>query len=97
MRSANHRPDDPLARMDERGPDKVVCISRRKAALRGVLVVDNIVRGKGGTRRSPTVTVSEVARLDRANTASCLIRSGGRATPLTRQRAASPRLAFETH
>jgi len=56
--------------MDERGPEKVVCVSDRKSGMRGVLVIDNTAfgMGKGGTRVSPTLTVREVARIARTMT-----------------------------
>lgn len=61
---------DVLARMDEWGPEKVVCVSDARTGMRGVLVIDNTARGmgKGGTRMSPTVTIEEVARLARVMT-----------------------------
>jgi glutamate dehydrogenase (NAD(P)+) len=61
---------DVLATMDEWGPEKVVCVSDARTGMRGVLVIDNTARGmgKGGTRMSPTVTVSEIARLARVMT-----------------------------
>jgi glutamate dehydrogenase (NAD(P)+) len=61
---------DVLELMDEWGPEKVVCVSDRRSGMRGVLVIDNTARGtgKGGTRMSPTLTVSEVARLARTMT-----------------------------
>ena len=63
-------PDDTLALMDEWGPEKVVCVSDRRTGMRGVLVIDNTARGmgKGGTRMSPGLTVTEVARLARTMT-----------------------------
>lgn len=56
--------------MDQWGPEKVVCVSDQRTGMRGVLVIDNSARGmaKGGTRMSPTVSVTEVARLARAMT-----------------------------
>lgn len=59
--------NDPLAMVDEWGPEKVVCVSDRRTGMRGVLVIDNTARGigKGGTRMSPTTGVGEVARLAR--------------------------------
>ncbi|MEV6123289.1 Glu/Leu/Phe/Val dehydrogenase dimerization domain-containing protein [Streptomyces sp. NPDC052077] len=56
-----------LDMMDEWGPEKVVCVSDRRTGMRGVLVIDNTARGmgKGGTRMTPTVTTTEVARLAR--------------------------------
>jgi glutamate dehydrogenase (NAD(P)+) len=61
---------DDLAIMDEWGPEKIVCVSDARTGMRGVLVIDNTARGlgKGGTRMTPTVTVSEVARLARVMT-----------------------------
>jgi glutamate dehydrogenase (NAD(P)+) len=61
---------DILARMDEWGPEKVVCVSDAKTGMRGVLVIDNTARGmgKGGTRMSPSVTIEEIARLARVMT-----------------------------
>lgn len=62
--------NDVLSLMDEWGPEKVICVSDRKSGMKGVLVLDNTARGmgKGGTRMSPTLTVSEVARLARTMT-----------------------------
>ncbi|MFF5233715.1 Glu/Leu/Phe/Val dehydrogenase [Dactylosporangium sp. NPDC000521] len=56
--------------MDEWGPEKVVCVQDQRLGMRGVLVIDNTARGmgKGGTRMSPTLTVTEVARLARTMT-----------------------------
>jgi glutamate dehydrogenase (NAD(P)+) len=56
--------------IDEWGPEKVVIVSDRRVGMRGVLVIDNTARGtgKGGTRMSPTLTVTEVARLARTMT-----------------------------
>jgi glutamate dehydrogenase (NAD(P)+) len=53
--------------IDEWGPEKIVCVSDPSTGMRGVLVIDNTARGmgKGGTRMSPTVSVTEVARLAR--------------------------------
>ncbi|WP_232664090.1 Glu/Leu/Phe/Val family dehydrogenase [Pseudonocardia sp. TRM90224] len=61
---------DILALMDGWGPEKVVCVADHRTGMRGVLVLDNTSRGmgKGGTRMSPTLTVSEVARLARTMT-----------------------------
>ena len=58
---------DTLELIDEWGPEKVVVVSHRRFAMRGVLVIDNTARGigKGGTRMSPSVTTTEVARLAR--------------------------------
>ncbi|MFD0691082.1 Glu/Leu/Phe/Val family dehydrogenase [Actinomadura fibrosa] len=61
---------DVLALMDEWGPERVVCVSDSRTGMKGVLVIDNTARGmgKGGMRMSPTVTVTEVARLARVMT-----------------------------
>jgi glutamate dehydrogenase/leucine dehydrogenase len=61
---------DPLDLIDHWGPEKIVLVSDRRSGMRGVLVIDNTSRGqgKGGTRMSPTLTVSEVARLARTMT-----------------------------
>lgn len=61
---------DVLSLVDDWGPEKVVCVSDRKTGMRGVLVLDNTARGmgKGGTRMSPSLTVTEVARLARTMT-----------------------------
>ena len=55
---------DPLALMDEWGPEKVVVVSDTRTGMKGVLVIDNTARGigKGGTRMSPTVTTGEIVR-----------------------------------
>jgi glutamate dehydrogenase (NAD(P)+) len=62
--------EDLLSLMDDWGPEKVVCVSDSRTGMRGVLVLDNTARGmgKGGTRMSPTLDVSEVARLARTMT-----------------------------
>lgn len=62
--------DDILHTMDEWGPEKIVLVSDTRTGMRGCLVIDNTARGmgKGGTRMSPTVTVSEVRRLARTMT-----------------------------
>ncbi|OEV03151.1 Glu/Leu/Phe/Val family dehydrogenase [Streptomyces oceani] len=59
-----------LSTMDEWGPEKVVCVSDSRTGMRGVLVLDNTARGigKGGTRMSPTLDVTEVTRLARTMT-----------------------------
>ncbi|MFW0794996.1 Glu/Leu/Phe/Val dehydrogenase dimerization domain-containing protein [Gordonia sp. CPCC 205515] len=56
-----------LETIDDWGPEKVVCVSDTRTGMRGVLVIDNTARGmgKGGTRMTPTVSVTEVARLAR--------------------------------
>ncbi|WP_346134594.1 Glu/Leu/Phe/Val family dehydrogenase [Lentzea roselyniae] len=61
---------DVLQLMDEWGPEKVVCVSDRRTGMKGVLVIDNTARGmgKGGTRMSAGVTVTEIARLARVMT-----------------------------
>jgi len=61
---------DLLASVDEWGPEKIVCVSDSRTGMRGVLVIDNTARGmgKGGTRMSPSVTVTEIARLARVMT-----------------------------
>ena len=63
-------PTDTLQLIDEWGPEKVVCVSDRRSGMRGVLVIDNSARGvgKGGTRMSPSLSVTEVARLARTMT-----------------------------
>ena len=62
--------NDTFDLVDEWGPEKVVCVSDRRTGMRGVLVIDNTARGmgKGGTRMSATLRVTEVARLARAMT-----------------------------
>jgi glutamate dehydrogenase (NAD(P)+) len=64
------RVSDVFSLMDGWGPEKVVCVADRRTGMRGVLVLDNTARGmgKGGTRMSPTLTVTEVARLARTMT-----------------------------
>ncbi|MER5183071.1 Glu/Leu/Phe/Val dehydrogenase dimerization domain-containing protein [Streptomyces sp. NPDC002896] len=61
---------DALSLVDDWGPEKIVVVSHRRTGMKGVLVIDNTARGigKGGTRMSPHVTVSEVARLARVMT-----------------------------
>lgn len=61
---------DLLQDVDEWGPEKIVCVSDSRTGMRGVLVIDNTARGtgKGGTRMSPAVSVTEIARLARVMT-----------------------------
>jgi glutamate dehydrogenase (NAD(P)+) len=61
---------DDFSSIDEWGPEKVVVVADPRSGMRGVLVIDNTARGmgKGGTRMSPTLTVSEVGRLARVMT-----------------------------
>ncbi|MYS87390.1 Glu/Leu/Phe/Val family dehydrogenase [Embleya scabrispora] len=61
---------DVLSLMDQWGPEKVVSVSHTRTGMKGVLVIDNTARGmgKGGTRMSPTVSTTEVARLARVMT-----------------------------
>ncbi|QGK69839.1 Glu/Leu/Phe/Val dehydrogenase [Allosaccharopolyspora coralli] len=61
---------DLLQDIDEFGPEKIVCVADSRTGMRGVLVIDNTARGtgKGGTRMSPSVTVTEIARLARVMT-----------------------------
>ncbi|ODU06901.1 MAG: glutamate dehydrogenase [Pseudonocardia sp. SCN 72-86] len=56
--------------VDDWGPEKIVVVSHRRTGMKGVLVIDNTARGigKGGTRMTPSVTVTEVARLARVMT-----------------------------
>jgi glutamate dehydrogenase (NAD(P)+) len=67
---ATYMSDNVFDLMDNWGPEKVVCVSDQRTGMRGVLVIDNSARGmgKGGTRMSPSLTVTEVARLARAMT-----------------------------
>lgn len=62
--------NDPLDRIDEWGPEKVICVSDTRTGMKGVLVIDNTARGigKGGTRMHPAVSVDEIARLARVMT-----------------------------
>lgn len=59
-----------LGKIDQFGPEKIICVSDSKTGMRGVLVIDNTARGmgKGGCRMSPDVTVEEVCRLARTMT-----------------------------
>jgi glutamate dehydrogenase (NAD(P)+) len=61
---------DDFSHVDEWGPEKVVTVADPRSGMRGVLVIDNTSRGmgKGGTRMSPSLTVTEVARLARVMT-----------------------------
>ena len=61
---------DDFSHADEWGPEKVVTVADTRTGMRGVLVIDNTARGmgKGGTRMSPTLTSTEVARLARVMT-----------------------------
>lgn len=55
---------------DDWGPEKVVMVADRRSGMKGVLVLDNTARGmgKGGTRMSATLSVTEVSRLARTMT-----------------------------
>ncbi|MEV4644289.1 Glu/Leu/Phe/Val dehydrogenase dimerization domain-containing protein [Saccharopolyspora sp. NPDC049357] len=61
---------DDFSHADEWGPEKIVTVADTRTGMRGVLVIDNTARGmgKGGTRMSPTLTITEVARLARVMT-----------------------------
>ncbi|MFI6575889.1 Glu/Leu/Phe/Val dehydrogenase [Nocardiopsis sp. NPDC050513] len=61
---------DDFSHADAWGPEKIVTVSDTRTGMRGVLVIDNTARGmgKGGTRMSPTLTITEVARLARVMT-----------------------------
>jgi glutamate dehydrogenase (NAD(P)+) len=61
---------DDFSHADDWGPEKIVTMSDTRTGMRGVLVIDNTARGmgKGGTRMSPTVTVTEISRLARVMT-----------------------------
>ena len=69
---------------DDLGPDKVIHISKPRAGLRAILVVDNVAAGPsiGGARMAPDVTLAECARLARAmtlkNAAAGLPHGGGK-------------------
>lgn len=62
--------DPILDRMDQFGPERVICVSDPRTGMKGVLVIDNTARGpgKGGCRISLSVTVAEMARLARVMT-----------------------------
>ena len=73
---------DDFSLADDWGPEKVVAVADPKTGMRGALVIDNTARGigKGGTRMSPTLTITEVARLARVMTwkwAAVDLRFGG--------------------
>lgn len=55
---------------DEIGPEKILYVYDPKTKLKGILVVDNTVRGPaiGGTRMAPDITTEEIFRLARAMT-----------------------------
>lgn len=55
---------------DEIGPEKVLYVYDPKTKLKGILVVDNTVRGPaiGGVRMAPNVSTEEIFRLARAMT-----------------------------
>ena len=61
---------DDFSDVDEWGPEKVITVAEPRSGMRGVLVIDNTARGmgKGGTRMSAGLTISEVARLARVMT-----------------------------
>jgi glutamate dehydrogenase (NAD(P)+) len=73
---------DDFSFADDWGPEKVVTVTDPKTGMRGALVIDNTALGigKGGTRMSPTLTITEVARLARVMTwkwAAVDLRFGG--------------------
>jgi len=55
---------------DEIGPEKIIYMHDPQTGLKGILVVDNTIRGPaiGGIRMAPDVTTDEVFRLARAMT-----------------------------
>lgn len=55
---------------DEIGPEKVLYVYDPKVKMKGILVLDNVVRGPaiGGVRMLPDVTTEEIFRLARAMT-----------------------------
>ena len=55
---------------DEIGPEKILYVYDPKTKLKGILVVDNTVRGPaiGGTRMAPDISTEEIFRLARAMT-----------------------------
>jgi glutamate dehydrogenase (NAD(P)+) len=61
---------DDFSHVDEWGPEKIVTVADPRSGMRGVLVIDNTARGmgKGGTRMSPNLTITEVTRLARVMT-----------------------------
>ncbi|GAB3288124.1 Glu/Leu/Phe/Val family dehydrogenase [Parasphingorhabdus pacifica] len=61
---------DDFSHADEWGPEKIVTVADTRIGMRGVLVIDNTARGmgKGGTRMSSSLTITEVARLARVMT-----------------------------
>ncbi len=81
--------------LDEFGPEKIVEVYDPKTGMRGVTVIDNTALGpgKGGIRMTPTVDVTEVARLARTMTWKCSIaglpfggaKSGIKASPKSQE------------
>lgn len=69
---------------DELGPAKIVHLHDPRAALRAIVVVDNVMRGPaiGGLRMAPDVSLAECFRLARAmtfkNAAAGLAHGGGK-------------------
>jgi hypothetical protein len=61
---------DDFSHADQWGPEKIVTVADTRTGMRGVLVIDNTARGmgKGGTRMSPALTITEVVRLARVMT-----------------------------
>jgi glutamate dehydrogenase (NAD(P)+) len=57
-----------ISPMPTNGGRKRSSPSRTPVPACAVLVIDNTARGKGGTRMSPTLTITEVARLARVMT-----------------------------
>jgi glutamate dehydrogenase (NAD(P)+) len=60
---------------DEFGPEKILKVYDPKTKMRGFVVLDNTARGpaKGGIRMTPSVSVSEVAKLARTMTWKCAL------------------------
>jgi len=69
---------------DEIGPEKILYVYDPKTKLKGILVVDNTVRGPaiGGTRMAPDISTEEIFRLARAmtfkNAAADILHGGGK-------------------
>ena len=64
-----------MVEYDAFGPEKIVQVYHPKTGMRGFAVIDNTALGpgKGGIRMTPTVSLTEVARLARAMTWKCAL------------------------
>jgi len=59
-----------MTNYDSIGPEKILQVFDQKSGMKGIVVIDNTLRGpgKGGIRMSPEVSIDEVSKLARAMT-----------------------------